>query len=279
MNSSSHSSQHNTPRITPRLSLRDIFLLVIMLLLALPAAVQAQSSDDIPEYLLHMRRDFGYGSNYDVRGNFTITVQGPEGTIQSVTFYMDGQEIAQATAEPFKYSFNTNNYPPGWHDLTAVVETVDGRVIETRPVRKNFLTAEQESEALKRLLLPIGGIVALLMLIGVGSQFLLLRDPKRTAPGAPRNYGIKGGTICPRCERPYPIHIWSINLIGGYLDRCDYCGKWAFVRRRSLADLKAAEEAELLAAKSGESILPGAGARSEEEHLQKMIEESRYIDE
>lgn len=261
------------------LSRRSIILLVIILLLALPAAAQAQSSDDSPEYLLHMRRDFGYGNNYDVRGNFSITVHGPEGTIQSVTYLIDGQEIARVTDEPFKYSFSTGSYSAGWHDLTAVVETVNGQAIETQAVRKNFLSAEQESEAMKRLLIPIGGIILLLMLLGVGSQILILRDPKRTAPGTPRTYGIKGGTICPRCERPYPIHIWSINLIGGYFDRCDFCGKWAFVRRRSAADLKAAEEAELLTAMTGESIFPGAGARSEEEHLQKMIEDSRYIDE
>jgi DNA-directed RNA polymerase subunit RPC12/RpoP len=93
-------------------------------------------------------------------------------------------------------------------------------------------------------------------------------------PGAPRNYGIIGGTICPKCGRPFGMHIWGLNMLVGKLDRCPYCGKWSLVRYVGREALREAEAAELEAPKEAPSI-PSAG---EEENLKKELDNSRYID-
>jgi len=63
-----------------------------------------------------------------------------------------------------------------------------------------------------------------------------------------------GGTICPRCNHPYPFHIWGLNLVGGRLDRCDQCGKWAYARRYQPDVLAAAEKDEMEQAQAAETF-------------------------
>jgi len=81
-----------------------------------------------------------------------------------------------------------------------------------------------------------------------------------------------GGAICPKCQRPFAIHLYGINLGLGKFDRCPYCGKWSVVRRTSLQNLRAAEEAELARAQEADRI-PGM---SEEEKLKKQLEDSKF---
>ena len=54
------------------------------------------------------------------------------------------------------------------------------------------------------------------------------------------------------------------------LDRCPYCGRWGFLRRRSLEELRAAEAAELDGVQGFEPEI------SEEEKLRKELDDSRY---
>jgi hypothetical protein len=68
-----------------------------------------------------------------------------------------------------------------------------------------------------------------------------------------------------------------LNLGPWKLDRCDFCGKVAFVSRKPPEMLRIAEEAERAALHTSETSLPGAeGARSEEDRLKKLLDESRY---
>jgi hypothetical protein len=249
-------------------------ILFMLLLLAAASPVFAQ---DV-EYRMSLNRNFGYGGGGNVRGDFTSKVVGPAENIASVTYLIDGQEMAVVSEAPFTFRYNTGSYPSGWHELVAVVTTKDGRQVTTPVVKANFLSAEQETQAMQKILIPtFGGIIAAL-LIGMAIQFLVLRrSPERLAPGAPRHYGFKGGTICPRCGRAYALHFWSVNLGPWKLDRCDYCGKVALVTRRSPDVLAAAEQAEMDALRAGENSLPGAeNAQSEEERLKKLLDESRY---
>jgi len=39
---------------------------------------------------------------------------------------MDGEVMATISAEPFKVQFDTNNYDPGVHRMTAEVKTTSG---------------------------------------------------------------------------------------------------------------------------------------------------------
>jgi DNA-directed RNA polymerase subunit RPC12/RpoP len=253
------------------------FLFGLIVCFGLVAPVLAQSA----EFRLHAQRDFGYNSGRDVRGNFTLSIIGGQETIQSVTFFIDGKimsDRATVSQPPFKYSFRTTDFPNGVHQLIARVSTKDGRTAETPPVTLNFLSGQQQSQAMAKIIVPLMIGIAVVLLISVGVQYLLLRNnPNRFSPGAPRNYGIKGGTICPKCGRPYAIHLMSVNLPGGTYDRCDYCGKRAFVRRRSPRELQAAEQAELEAAQASENSLPGAqNGETETDRLRKMLDESKY---
>lgn len=260
--------------------MRKIFpSIIIALLLAVGLAAPALAQS--VEYRLDLRRNFGYGAGSDVRGDFTNRIYS-EGAaaenISKVTYRIDGQVMAEVTEAPFEFNYNTNSYPPGAHTLDAVVATKDGREVTTPPVRVNFLSAAAQSDAMQRIFIPLFAAILGIFVLGMGFQLLVLRrNPKRLEPGAPRSYGFKGGTICPRCDRPYAIHFWSINLGPYKLDRCDYCGKVAFVTRKPPEMLAAAEQAELAAARANESSLPGAeGANSEADRLRKMLDDSRY---
>lgn len=250
----------------------SIFI-ALLLLAGLAAAAQAQES----EYRLNLRRDFGYGAGSQIRGNFTVEVIGPAG-IQSATFLIDGQVMQEVASAPFKHSFKTQSYATGWHELSAVVKTGDGKT-HTTPVRRlEFVGAEQETQAINQILLPLLGVVLAASLVGVASQFLFGRGKPRTAlpPGAPRRYGLKGGAICPHCDRPFGVHIWSLNLLAGVFDRCDHCGRWSLVRRASPEMLRAAELAEVARARRDASA--PAPEKSEEEKLRELLDDSKYVD-
>lgn len=247
--------------------------LFLFIFLALAVPVFAQDA----EFRVSTRRDFGYGNGANVSGNFSLTIYGNQGNIQSVKYLIDEEEMAVVSEPPFKFSFKTGSYPSGPHAISAVVSTKDGRQVTTPSIHLNFLSAEQQSQDFQKIFIPLLVGIGVLMLGGIGLQVVMTRhDQSFNTPGAPRKYGFKGGTICPRCGRAYAIHFFSINLIGGVLDRCDYCGKWAFVRARSRAELDAAVRAEAAAAHASETSLPAVEEQSEEERLRKMLDDSKY---
>lgn len=250
------------------------FIVLAALLSATPAAAQTPE----PGYRLHSQRLFGYGGfGGDVRGSFRFSVSGPADNIQSVTYLIDGQPMATVSQPPFSFDFQTGSYPDGWHQFAAQITTREGSQVTTPATSLNFLSAAQQNSSMGKILIPLFGGVALVMLIMVAAQAIgLRRNPGRLAPGTTRHYGIKGGTICPRCGRPFPIHFWSLNLPGAHLDRCDYCGRFGLVTRRSPAELQAAEVAEVAAAQSTETSLPGAVEESDSERLRKLLDESKY---
>ncbi|HEX9018668.1 MAG TPA: Ig-like domain-containing protein [Anaerolineaceae bacterium] len=250
------------------------FFIIMILALAAPAAAQTP----VPAYTVHSRRLFGYGGfSGEIRGTFRFSVSGPSENIQSVTYLMDGQSMAVVSQAPYSLDFQTESYPNGWHQITALVATRDGQQVTTPAIALNFLSAGQQGSAFGKIIIPLMIGIAGVLLLAMGIQALSMRlNPARRAAGAPRNYGLKGGTICARCGRPFPIHFWSLNLLGSYLDRCDYCGHVAVVRRRSPQELEDALRAEVAAVQSSETSLPGAGEESEEERMRKMLDDSRY---
>lgn len=251
-------------------------LILLFCTAALLGLVSTQVQAEEIEFRLDVNRDFGYGNGSDVRGNFSLTIYGAQESIRTVIYLMDGQQISQVSQAPFRFRFSTSDYPDGWHELSAVVETTDNRSVTTPVVRLNFISSSQQSAGMKRIFGLILAMMVILGGIGIAAQFVTLRGGKHKAPGAPIRYGLLGGTICPRCNRPYSIHIWSISLIGGRLDRCEHCGKWAFIQRRHPDLLAAAEKAGLQAAQVEENTLPGAAEESDEEKLHRLLDESRY---
>jgi hypothetical protein len=180
------------------------------------------------------------------------------------------------TQAPFRYQFNTGKYPDGWHELSAVVLTKDGRKVTTPTRRFQFVSAAEESSTMSKIILPLLGFTFLAMVIGMGFSFLSMRRrPKITlALGAQRNYGIQGGAVCPNCKRPFALHWWGMNLLTGKYDRCDFCGRMGTFKRASRKELAAAEAAELRQAQPDQQIRE----KSEEEKMKEMLDDSRFTD-
>ncbi|MBP7227481.1 MAG: hypothetical protein KA988_00090 [Longilinea sp.] len=244
----------------------------LWLMMLLPGLLPLSTPAQTEEFRLSVRRDFGYSNGSEIRGNFTASILGEESQIASVRFEIDGQLMAEVHQPPFRIKFQTDTYPNGWHELRAVVQTRDGRSVTTAPRRFQFVSAAEESAAMRTILLPMLGILVLVFSGMFISVFVNLRKKPSTLPlGAPRRYGLKGGAICPHCQRPFGLHWWSLNLVTGVYDRCDFCGKWAFQKHRPLSELRAAEAAEL----QREQAQPTASATKD--RLEEMLDDSRYI--
>ena len=244
-------------------------LLLAALLLAaaaLPAAAQEQ-----PELRLRMSRDFGYAAGSDIQGTFSITASGPD-DLARVVFFIDGARMGEAAQPPFKLRFDTGQYSLGPHTIYALGTTAAGREVRSNEIHANFVSAAESWETVQRIMLPILAITAAVMLLSFGLAFTSGRKLQNLPPGTPRQYGPAGGAICRRCQRPFPRHFLSPNMLVGKLERCAFCGKWSIVPAMPLAMLRTAEAAEL------ETAAPDLPPGDPEAGLRKAIDESRYID-
>lgn len=250
-------------------------ILIFTLLAALSLAASPASAQE-EGLSIRLSKVIGYASfgASEVQGSMKLDVSGPA-NLQRVAFFIDGQPLGEATQAPFRVNFNTANYPMGPHTLTAVGYTADGRELHSKPFTTKFVTAQQGLQAGLKFALPL-----LIIVFGVAVLSMILpmvtgRGRKlETPPGEERKYGSSGGTICPRCRRPFPLHFYTLHLGPAKLERCPYCGRMGLVTRRSLSDLRAAERAELEMAGTGATI----STETEEEKLRKELEESRYRD-
>jgi hypothetical protein len=248
------------------------------------------ASAQTDELTLSVRRNFGYGGGSQIQGSFRMEATGPADLV-AVTFKIDEAVAGTDTEAPFRVDFQTDDYGIGWHDLSAVGRTVDGRSLGSETRRFEFVSAEVGWQAAAQ----IGGILiavvvgAMLLVFGVTTLPGLLGRRQPPLPlGAPRNYGMLGGTICPRCGRPFPLHLWAFNVsFAGKFDRCDHCGRWSFVRRASPEALRAAEAAELAQAQPDKPALgtpaafgggKGVAEPTPEERLRRHLDDSRYVD-
>ncbi len=244
-------------------------LIAALMWLFLSAAAPLQDG-----YTIIVNKTNGFNNGSQIRGSFRAELIGPGEGVRRVSFLVDGQAFADLSAPPYRVNFKTTDFPDGPHSMSASVEMQDGRVLQTPERHYTFVSAQTESDFMRSVLFPILGGVFVLMLVGVGFQFLAgRRSPNRLLPpGSPRHYGIKGGGICPRCHRPFGLHWWSANLIAGVYDRCDFCGRWGFIRPASAAELASAEAAEAAEAQAAE--IPRE--KSEEEKLKDLLDNSRF---
>jgi len=216
--------------------------LILGLMLVTTNIGQASAQEILGDYSVHLGKDFGYGAGSNVRGTFSISVRGNQEDIQQVIFMVDGKEMITVIEEPFKFQFKTDDYGFGWHDLSAEVVTLDGETVVTESVRYKFLSPEEESSGITGIILPIGGIILVVLVISALIPLLGKRKSERTG-GKPRSYGMMGGTICSKCGRPFPRHVYGLNMLVGRLDRCDSCGKWVMTTRATHEQLAAVEAA------------------------------------
>lgn len=243
-----------------------VFVFVFILLAF--ATVPAFAQDD--QLTISLSRDFGYGGGGEIQGLFSIRASGPEGLVR-VAFFIDGEKIGEDSEAPFSYQFSTDSFPLGSHSISAVGYTQDGQELLSNKVQREFVSAEAGWKAALKIIGPVFALVIGISLLAFVVPMISGRG-KSTPLGAPRNYGLTGGTICPKCKRPFALNFFKLNLVVGALDRCPHCGKFSIIRRHSLEALRLAEAAELQGGK------PQVNGMSEEEKLKKELENSRYQD-
>ena len=247
---------------------------LVSLLLAIKIVIPtwAQSEEGIT---LNLRRNFGYSSGTGkIQGTFTMIVAGPE-DLNKVDFLIDDEVIGKVDEAPFHLQFHTGDYPLGVHTITAIGYARDGSELYANEIRVEFVSAEEGWNSARKILIPILGIVFGGMLLSYLISMAVSRRTKgRPSSGVPRDYGIFGGAVCPKCGRPFGRHIWGLNLGAGKFDRCPNCGKWSLVRRASLQELIAAESTESKVEAESDHPL----TLSEDERLRKELEDSRYQD-
>jgi hypothetical protein len=239
-------------------------------LAALPALAQT------PALLLTVQKTFGFNNGSQIQGSFRADVTGPA-NLSAVTFMLDGAPLGKVSAPPFRFDFNTDSFASGWHTLGASGRTADGQTLTAADRRFQFLSPAEAQATTQRIVSPILAVVGLLLVVGLGSQlFFALRGSRGRAAlplGAARTYGLWGGAICPKCQRPFSRHWWGLNALPGQkFDRCDHCGKWSLVGRASPQQLAQAEAAEIALAQP--EALPHE--LSPEEKLRRDLDASRF---
>lgn len=252
---------------------KSLSILLVLAIVLLYAVVPAAAQDNTG-LRLSLSRDFGYSSGRgQIQGTFSMRASGPT-NLSRVTFYLDDDPLGEATAEPFRLRFVTDNYPLGIHTLYAIGVTSDGRELRSNEIRAEFVSADESWQAAGRILGPILGFVLVAMLLSFATTMLSAKKLKNLPPGTERKYGFAGGAICPRCQRPFALQFFSLNLGLHKLGQCPFCGKIGAMRVRSLSELRAAEAAELKAAQEAGTV----PTPSEAEKLAKELDDSRYHD-
>lgn len=249
----------------------SIILVLSILLYLTSSFAYAQSPNELE---LGLSRDFGYGGfNNDIQGLFTLKIKDPPENLVRVVFLIDSMSMGEDTQAPFGLQFNTDSYPLGNHQLNALGYTTQGDELNSNVIQVQFVPAGSGFESVVKIVLPIVALIILIGLISVFLPLLLSKGKIASTPlGTPRKYGIGGGAICPKCNRPFPLRLWWINLGFKKIDRCPYCGKWSYVQPSSLVDLRAAETAELAQVQPETPI----NGESETDKLKKDLDDSRF---
>jgi hypothetical protein len=252
--------------------MRRFFALTIILLAILgfvtPARAQA-----VEELVFNVSRDFGSSDGTgNIQGTFSMNVTGPSNVVK-VQFYIDNTLIAEDTEPPFKVQFVTDDYAPGTHTMHAVGFTSDERELRTREMTFNYMTAEESRQRGLRIAMPIIALALIWVLFSkVVPTLSRGRNNSDLLPPGGTNYGVIGGTICPRCAHPFARNLFSPNLLVGKLVCCPNCGKWFIGRRASIDDLRIAEEAVWAQAHGS----PQFNEMTDEEKIRKELDDSKY---
>lgn len=252
------------------------WLLVIVVLLLVP--VSKVSAEDEAGFSIRLNRDWGYGGmGNQIQGRFSIIVKDDLDFV-SVTFMMDDTEMGTLTEAPFRFAFHTDTYPPGNHTYWAVGEFADGSVIESNRITAYVLSADEANGDLGLIL----GIIFGTMAVGALVSWIVTNIVSKKANNddyfdenfLPKGFNVHGGTVCPKCEKPYAYHFFSGNFLTHKLDRCPHCGKYAFTRplsREAMADRARGMH-------QPEKVDDLQRPLTEEEKLRKQLEESRFLE-
>jgi DNA-directed RNA polymerase subunit RPC12/RpoP len=228
-----------------------------------------------PGLQIRLSRTMGFSSGTgQIQGAFKIKASGPS-DLSKVAFFIDDTLMGEVDQAPFELSFNTDSYSLGIHTFSATGSTTSGQQLASNTTQAEFVSPNEGFQSVLGIIGPIVIFILVAIVIATLVPMLFTRGKTTKLPlGSPRNYAPLGGTICPKCGRPFGIHIYGINIVVGKLDRCPYCGKWSIVHRVSPQMLHEAEQAEL----SSNLPVQDQERQSEEDDLRKDIEDSRYRD-
>ena len=254
------------------MKIRFIIILILSFSLSIASTLTVIAQDS--EFQIRVGKDFGYNMGGTIQGRFTISLIGDEKAIERVIFYIDDEILQSVETEPYKYQFQTDGFEPGIHRLYAEVTLKDGSTKTTSFAQYKFLSREEANRQIRTLFIGIGSVIvgSLLLVALIQNLIIKKRGKSPHQPGMTRNYGFMGGTICKKCGRPFPRHIWGINLVVGRLDRCDNCSKWSMTVRATPKALRLAEEAEYEEAVTDEQKLEGEKGKKD------LLDETRYFD-
>lgn len=262
--------ERNMSYTTRYTQVQKFFIAFTLSFTALWLLITTVFAQDEPTFTIRLNRDFGTAIGNRIQGTFSIRVNGPD-NLERVIFYIDDQQLGEDIEAPFRLNFNTESFAPGTHTFRAVGFTVGGQELQSNRITPTIMTSEESREAFTSNILPV--IIGIMVLaIAIPVIAMLFTKQKSLTPGTPRQYGVAGGAICPRCHRPYPRHVFSPNLLFGKLERCPFCGKWAIVAAAPMEVLRAAEAAERQALEEhvGDSLV------SEEDKLRRRLDDSRF---
>jgi ribosomal protein L32 len=229
----------------------------------------------VPGLQIRLSRTMGFSSGTgQIQGAFKIKASGPS-DLSKVAFFIDDTLMGEVDQAPFELSFNTDSYSLGIHTFSATGSTSSGQQLASNTTQAEFVSSSEGFQSVIGIIGPLLIFILVAVAVALIIPILFTRGKTTKLPlGAPRNYAPLGGTICPKCGRPFGVHIYGLNVVVGKLDRCPYCGKWSVVHRVSPQMLHEAEQAELSSDLAAQEQIKG----SEEEDLRKEIEDSRYRD-
>ncbi len=249
-----------------------IFGLYLLFMSLVPLHKAGAQSEGL--FKIRLSKNFGYSSGSGrIQGLFTIKVSGPL-VLAQVFFYLDNELLGEDNQAPFSYRFDTGDYSLGVHKIVAQGYTLDGRQLESNRLRVTFVSAEEGWQAARDIMLPILVLVFGIIVLSIILTIFTGNKTKQVPPGALRKYGISGGAICSRCQRPFELCWYMPNLFIGKLARCPFCGKWNILTSLPLHELRQAELDELQV----DSDIYSQSLLNEKERLEKELDESRYLD-
>ncbi len=245
------------------------WLILITLLLGILVGVGTAVAQTDNELDLGLSRDFGTGIGNNIQGTFSFRVSGPD-DLATVTFYIDDQIVAEDNEAPFRHQFKTEAYPLGVHTLRATGLTQDGRELSSNSLTRNFISGSSAGRTTLYIVIPI-------LIIAIGgrllSSWITNRGRNKSQGQSEINvHGPFGGTICPKCNKPFARHIWGFNLVVGKYDRCPHCGKWSLVRAMPPDVLDASVEAMQQAKTTQEKSTD----TNDEDRWRKRLDDSKF---
>ncbi len=219
--------------------------------------------------VLRLSRDFGAGFGTDIEGTFSLRVDDPSAEVVRVEFLLDDRVVAEVGEPPFRWQFSTNDFASGTHRMQAVGYTAVNDPIPSNTITRNFLSGSESRNRTLWIVIP-------LILLVVGGRFLankIANRGRKIEKGQVNVHGAFGGTICPKCGKPFARHWWGFNIVVGKYDRCPHCGKWSIVRALPPEVLDSVVEA-LDTAESEPSSSPA----NDEEQRRNQLDDSRFTD-